>query len=265
MQNILNALPVLTTLSVDIGFVFALQQESVGVLDRMKHVRTTCGDGWTFHTGKIEHKTAALVLSGVGQKKAEEAAQVLLDVFAPKIICSAGFAGGLTDRLKRSKICVPEQVVRESDGQVLNLSNLIPTKTEPKQNMLTLITVNEVAASPKQKRNLYGRTGAELVDMETFAVAEVCRAREIPFRSFRVILDAVDDRIPKDIAKILDNVGKGVPHFSGILLGSFFSRPSVVIDLVSLKRRAFTAAERLAQFTVAELLQQRKIKSLRNR
>jgi hypothetical protein len=48
-------------LSADIGFVFALRQESVGIVDRLKHVRTTRGNGWTFRTGKLENKTTAVV------------------------------------------------------------------------------------------------------------------------------------------------------------------------------------------------------------
>ena len=239
--------------SVDTGFVFALRQESVGVLDRMKHVRVTRGNGWTFHTGKIENVSAAVVLSGTGQNNAEEAAKILIDVFAPKLICSAGYAGGLSSRLKRSDICIPQQVIRGSDGEALDVSNPIPRKTLPMPDKLTLITVNNVVELPEQKRILNEQTGAEIVDMETFAIAEVCRIREIPFLSIRVIFDAANDQIPPDITDILESMGKGASRFSGTLLGSIWSRPSVVLDLVSLQRRAFTASERLARFTVTEL------------
>ena len=240
-------------LSVDTGFVFALRQEAVGILDRLKHSRTTRGNGWTFHTGKLENVSTALVLSGVGQKNAEEAAKILIDIFTPKLICSAGYAGGLSSRLKQFNICVPEQIIRESDQQALDLSKPIPQKTPPIPNKLTLLTVNDVVESPEQKRTLNERTGAEIVDMETFAIADICRNREIPFSSFRIILDTVNDRIPKDIANILENVNKGVSRLSGTILGSIWSRPSVVLDLASLKQRAFTASERLAQFIIREL------------
>ena len=240
-------------LSVDTGFIFALRQESVGILDRLTRFQTTRGNGLTFHTGKLGNISVAVVLSGVGQKNAEEVTNTLLDVFAPKWICSAGYAGGLSARLKQSNICVPEQIVRHSDGQALDLSNPIPQKTLSMPDKLTLLTVNNVVELPKQKRALYEQTGAELVDMESFAVAEVCRIREIPFLSVRVIFDAVEDRIPSDITHILESMGKGVSRFSGTLLGSVWSRPSVVRDFVSLKRRAFTATERLARFIVAEL------------
>jgi adenosylhomocysteine nucleosidase len=240
-------------LPIDTGFVFALRQEAVGVLDRLKRSQMTRGNGWTFHAGKIDDVSIAIVLSGVGQKNAEEATTILIDVFAPKLICSAGYAGGLSSRLAHSKLCVPEQIIRQSDMQALDVSQPIPRKISPMPNSLTLITVSDVMELPEQKRTLHEQTGAELVDMETFAVAEVCRVRAIPFLSIRVIFDAVDDRIPKDIAKILDNLDKGISRLSGTILGSVWSRPSVVLDLMSLKRRAFTATERLARFTIAEL------------
>ena len=242
--------------STDIVFVFALRQEAVGILDRLKHFRKTKGNGWTFHTGKIDNLSIAIVLSGVGQKNAEDAAKIVIDVFEPKLVCSAGYAGGLSSRLKQFNLCVPEQVLRASDGQALDLSNPILRKTLPMPNKLTLITVNDVVALPEHKRTLHEQTGAEIVDMETFAVADVCRDRKIPFYSFRIVLDTVDDRIPKDIAKILDSMGKGVSRFSGAIFGSVLSRPKVVLDLVSLKQHAFTATERLARFALAELRRQ---------
>ena len=240
-------------IAVDTGFIFALRQEAVGILDRLKRTRTTRGNGWTFYTGNIDDMSVAVVVSGVGQKNAEEATNILLDVFTPKVICSAGYAGGLSSRLKQSNICVPEQILRGSDMQAFDLSQPIPQKTSPLPNKLTLLTVNNVAESPEQKRILYEQTGAEIVDMETFAVADVCRAREVAFFSARVIFDAVDDRIPKDITKILERLGKGTSRLSGTILGSVWSRPSVVLDFVSLKRRAFTATERLARFVIMEL------------
>jgi len=239
--------------SVDTGFVFALHQEAVGILDRLKRTKKTRGDGWTFHTGEIDDMSIAVVLSGAGQKNAEEATKKLIDVFEPKSICSAGYAGGLSARLKQLNICVPEQVVRESDGQALDLSNPIPKKTSPMPGKLTLITVNDVVETPEQKRALNERTGAEIVDMETFAIADVCQICNLPFFSFRVVLDTVDDQIPKDITKTLESLDKGVSRLSGTILGNIWSRPSVVLDFVSLKKRAFTAAERLAQFALAEL------------
>ena len=248
--------------SADIGFIFALRQEAVGILDRLKHARTTHGDGQTFYTGKIGNLAIAVVLSGIGQKNAEEAAQKLIGVFRPKSVCSAGYAGGLSARLKRFHICVPEQVVRESDGRTLDLSEPIPRQMPLMSNKLTLITVNDVVETPKQKRTLNERSGAEFVDMETYAIADVCRSLDIPLFAYRVIFDTVGDQIPPDIAKILGSLDKGMSRMTGTILNNIWSRPSVVLDFVSLKKRAFTATERLARFVLTELVRKTKTKQL---
>jgi adenosylhomocysteine nucleosidase len=248
-------------LTVDTGFVFALRQEAVGILDRLKRPKITRGDGYTFYTGTIGEMSIAIVLSGVGQNNAEEAAKKLIEVFEPKSVCSAGYAGGLSERFKHFSICVPEQILRESDNQALDVSQPIPQKTQAMPGKLTLITVNDVAETPKQKQLLREKTGADIVDMETFAVAEVCRCRNVPFCSFRVVVDTVSDRIPKDIAKILGSLDKGMSRLSGTILGNIWSRPSVVLDFIALKKCAFTATERLARFALAELSQKKNDKT----
>ena len=49
--------------------------------------------------------------------------------------------------------------------------------------------------------------------METLAVAEVCRRRQTPFLAVRVINDAADDALPRDVEKLLRN--RAAPRGSG--------------------------------------------------
>ena len=244
--------------SVDVGFVFALRQEATGIIDRLLYPRTTRGNGWTFYSGDIElgqagRRSAAIVFSDVGQGNAGTATNKLIDVFNPKLICSAGYAGGLSTLLKKSDVCIPEQIIRQHDLQTLDISQSIPKNTAPIPNKLTLITVQDVIETPEQKRELHSRTAAELADMETFAVAEICCNRDTRFMSIRIVFDAADERIPKDITKILNSVDKGVLRLAGNIFGSIITRPAIIIDLISLQRRAVAASERLAHFIVKEL------------
>jgi adenosylhomocysteine nucleosidase len=256
--------------AVDLGIVFAMPMEAAGVVDVLKQARTTQGDGRTFHTGILEGYRVAVVESGVGQENAGRAAEVLLDVFKPKRLLSAGYAGGLAKRLKRFNVCFPEILVRESDGKKLHLSNSVPEiieeppHTEPSESSLPkkhagkliLLTTDFVVGSPKQKSLLNHQIGAELVDMETFAVAEVCRKQQVPFLAIRIILDTAEEQIPKDVQRILKNAEKGGARLVGSVLGSIFSRPSSMVDLFSLKQRALSATDRLAKQIAAELRKQ---------
>ena len=41
------------------------------------------------------------------------------------------------------------------------------------------------------------------VDMESFAVAEVCRRRNVPFSPIRAINDTADEMLPPDVERLL--------------------------------------------------------------
>ncbi|MDR2754995.1 MAG: hypothetical protein LBC20_04755 [Planctomycetaceae bacterium] len=249
------------SIAVDLGFVFAMPMEAAGVTDVLKHAQTTQGNGRTFHTGLFHGYRTAIVESGVGQENAGRAAEVLLDVFKPKRILSAGYAGGLTKRLKQFDVCFPEILVRESDGKKFYVSNSVPeiieesTASEKQNQKLILLTTDYVVGSPKQKSLLHHQTEAELVDMETFAVAEVCRKHQIPLLAVRIILDTAEEQIPKDVQRILKNSEKGGARLAGSVLGSLFSRPSSILDLFSLKQRALHATDQLAKQIAREIVE----------
>lgn len=239
-----------------VGFVFAMPMEAAGVADKMTQRQTTKGDGRVFHTGMFGTHQTVIVESGVGSEQAAKAAEVLLDVFAPQQIISAGYAGGLSERLKRYSVCFPELLLRKSDNTVLDVSQSVPKSVEvplPINGKLTLLTSDEAIIDTEQKSRYCIQTGAELVDMETFAVADVCRVRRIPFRAARIILDTAAQKFPKDILHIIQCADKGVVRLTGSVLGSVFRRPSSVFDMWTLKEHTLRASDRLAAFLAKEL------------
>ena len=64
---------------------------------------------------------------------------------------------------------------------------------------------------------------AMAVDMETFAVAEVCRRRDVPFSSVRVINDTADEALPPDVEHLL--VQKSGAAQWGAAVGAIWRRP----------------------------------------
>ena len=57
---------------------------------------------------------------------------------------------------------------------------------------------------PEEKLALGEKYAAAAVDMETLAVAGVCRRRQTPFLAVRAISDAAGDVLPRDVQKLLD-------------------------------------------------------------
>ena len=65
-----------------------------------------------------------------------------------------------------------------------------------------LCTADRIIRLPDEKRKLGEESAALAVDMETFAVAEVCRRRNLPLIAARIISDAVGDQLPDDLEQL---------------------------------------------------------------
>ncbi len=89
--------------------------------------------------------------------------------------------------------------------------------------------------------------------MESFAVADVCRKHGLPFLSIRIILDTVEEELPKDVQRMLKHAETGGARLVGSVIGSLFRRPQSMLDLFSLKQRALEATDRLSRHIGAEI------------
>ena len=217
------------------GIVFALGIEAGALLDRMKQTQTTQGNGFKYHQGLLAGRNYVLVESGVGCERALQATDHLLSIFKPGRILSAGFAGALDPQLTRHAIYWPTRIISADDAIP------VPDGKHPK----TLLTVDQVADTREEKRRLREATGADLVDMESYAVARYCREKNIPFQSVRIVFDLADEELPKEIRRLTAPKQSLARQF-GTLTSVFFKRPSCVLDLYHLKERALVAADCLA-------------------
>jgi adenosylhomocysteine nucleosidase len=84
------------------------------------------------------------------------------------------------------------------------------------------------------------------VDMESMAVADVCRQEQVRCLSIRVISDAVDQALPKDIDYLVTR--KTLAGRIGAAAGAAVRRPSSIKDMWQLKEDALVASDRLAKF-----------------
>ncbi|MCL2304474.1 MAG: hypothetical protein FWC43_03940 [Planctomycetaceae bacterium] len=217
------------------GIVFALGIEAGALLDRMTQTQTTRGNGFKYHQGVLGGNNYVLVESGVGCEKALQATDNLFSIFRPARILSAGFAGALDPQLARHEIFWPKRIISADDA-----IDLLDGK-HPK----TLLTVDHVVDTCQEKRRVRESTGADLVDMESYAVARYCREKDIPFQSVRIVFDLADEELPKEIRRLASPRQSFARQF-GTLAGAVFRRPSSVLDLYRLKERALVAADLLA-------------------
>ncbi len=231
-----------------IGVVFALDIEAGGLEDLLTDQVTVRGHGFVVRRGVLNSCNVVLIVSGAGCKAAARATEALIDGHRPELVVSAGFAGGLSSKLKRHDVLMADRLVDTSGGQLS-----IDMKADPAAlsrisgvHFGRLLTVDSVIRCADEKQALGKRYDAVAVDMESFAVAEVCRRRGVRFLAVRVINDTVGDELPVDVEYLLSR--KTTAGRLGAAVGSVWRRPSSFKDLYRLRENAVAASDRLAKF-----------------
>ena len=229
----------------DVGIVAATPIEVAPLLARFTNVRKYAGPRFTVVEGECSGKLVALVLTGMGRARAQRGAEILLDGHRPRWIISAGFGGALDPSLKRNDLVLPHEVVN-LEGRKFAIDLAIPPEAEA-QGLKTgrLLTVDDFVRKASEKAELRRQTGADVVDMESSAIAALCGDRGVRFLAVRVISDEAGVDLPPEILAI---VGPSGGLRLGATLGALWKRPSSVKDLLALRQHAVEAADRLAAF-----------------
>ncbi len=132
------------------------------------------GRGYRF----FEQEATAVVCGGIGSEAARRATEAIIELYRPRLVISAGFAGGLDPALAVGDALRPRHVLNGADG----------SRTDSGSGEGVLISFPHVAG-PEQKAKLRRAYGAQAVDMEASAVAESAQAHNVKFMACKVISD----------------------------------------------------------------------------
>lgn len=237
-----------------IAVFFALDVESGYFIDRLKESEHTHAANFDLAAGKINETNFLVVSTGAGMQDARRVAEVVCRIHQPRMVISAGFAGALHPELQKYALFLPSEVVLESEEKRTFFSKLQPSDfpKELRTEMTfggRLLTAARVIAKSEEKQRLGAKTGAIAVDMETFAVAELCAELDLPFLAVRVVSDAADENLPNDVQTLVEQ--KTTFSRWGAALQMMFQRPSSVCDMYRLYEGSVESAVRLADFLEA--------------
>ena len=230
----------------DVGVVFALGIEAGGLEDLLDGAVSIRGHGFAVRQGGLKGRHLVVVQSGAGCEAASHATEALLSGHQPQWVISAGFAGGLVPLLKRHDIVMTDSVVNAA-GRRLGIDLKIDADSlPPGMHVGRILSVDQIVRLPKDKQSLGSRHEALAVDLESFAVAEVCHRRGVRFLGVRIITDAMDEQLPVDIQNLTDQ--PTAASRLGAAFGAVCRRPSSVKDMLQLKENALVGSDRLAHF-----------------
>jgi len=229
----------------EVAVICALSAEAGGIVDTMKGLVAIEGDGFLVRQGLLGKRRVAVVESGPGCERAARATAALIAAHRPQWVISAGFAGGLVDGIKRRDLVVADSVADES-GERLAIDIKLDTSGNRHRHVGRLLTLDRIVRSPQEKRSLGEKHKAAAVDMETFAVAEVCRHERVRFFAVRGISDGVDDEVPPEVENLLQQTNNAAR--AGAVAGALFRRPSSMKDIWRMREDALIASDHIAQF-----------------
>lgn len=228
--------------------LFALSVESGGLVDMLENAVTTKAASFVEYSGRLAGRKVVIVNTGVGREAAALATRDALRLHRPAWVISAGFAGGLVEEVRRGHIFMAKEVI-DPEGNPVEIPLAIDQQSLAANDRLhagTLLTVDQILATPEEKRAAAQAHQAIACDMETSAVAQVCAEEKARLLSIRIVSDAVDDQLPPEVATLLAQ--KSWASKLGAATGAIFKRPSSALDMWQLKEDALKATDRLAKF-----------------
>ncbi len=235
----------------DIAIVAALPIELGPFLNRCERVRKYVGANFVFRGGKYEGIRVVVVESGTGFARARRAALALIDAHSPKWVLSCGFSGSLVPQIKIGHIVVADSIV-DLHGQSLAIDVSFPADPARGIHIGRLLTHDAIVRLVSEKKALADQTGAVAVDLESLAVAQVCRETGTRFLAVRAISDDLSDDLPPEVLSLLGETGS---VRLGAAVGAIWNRPKSLREMWQLRKVAHLAAERLATFLDGVVIQ----------
>jgi len=209
--------------------VAAEAREFEGILKRAGDVRPLAWPGAAFsRQAAWKDSRWFLIANGPGPRLVERALERRPDV---ERILSIGFCGALDPALRIGDIVVSGEVPGGLGASFVRGD---------------VVSVDRVAITVRDKRDLRAATGAAVVEMESAAVAQKAREWDVPFGCVRAVSDAAGEDLPLDFNLYRDADGRF--ERTRIALAAL-GRPFTVLPrLVRLDRHCRRAAERLGEF-----------------
>jgi adenosylhomocysteine nucleosidase len=231
----------------DIGIVCALKLELAEYLEKCDRVRKYAGGEFTFRggfTGPDWDIRIVVVEAGTGADRARRATQALIDAHTPTWVLSAGFSGALHPDLQLGDLVIADSIV-DTHGEELRVDFRMTPDLERGWHVGRIVMAEEIVRSVSDKQELASNTSALAADLESLAVARVCRDTQTRFMAVRAISDDLSHDLPPEVLSVFGGTGS---LRAGAIAGALWKRPSSMKDMWRLRENAQLAAERLARF-----------------
>ena len=219
------------------GIIAAMESELRDLAFTLEHERTEKIAGKEIHYGCLEGESVAIILCGCGKVNAALSTTLLVGHAEVSRILVTGVSGALAEGLRVGDIVIGDSFVQhdmdarplfaiheipfegfsiiESDPEFRHilagaaremLASRRPAGLESAEVFEGLVVSGDqfLSSSEERLRVLSAVPNASCVDMESAAVAQVCRAAGLPLVVMRVISDSADGSAHIDFAQFVE-------------------------------------------------------------
>lgn len=199
-----------------IGIIAAMNEEMQEIKNIMTGITQKNVYNLKFYIGDIENKECILVECGIGKVNAARTTQILIDYFDIDYIVNIGTAGAISKEVNIKDVVIGQKLVQydfdltafgrekgyitdigtfiESDENLVK-NCIIAMKNLEKDNDFNVHTgviasADQFCTDKKIAESVLNEFGALCVEMESAAVAQICKLDNVPFVIIRSISDS---------------------------------------------------------------------------
>jgi adenosylhomocysteine nucleosidase len=231
-----------------LAILYAMDEEVQGVHDLLKD-RCTLPHAWAaIERGYLDGREIALVKCGAGKVLSSITAQSVIDTLSPHAVALCGVSGALNRTYQRGDLVIGTEFIQHDvsaeflgfeRGQIpFTDIKVIPASPNLLAHTRTLLEVSDSSihegrvisgdqfVSGDEGRKLREAFSADVVDMESAAVAFTCHVNQVPFVVARTISDKADESAENDFSEFLPMASRHITVLVRHLVGVFASSAS---------------------------------------
>ncbi len=194
-----------------VGVLAALSEEIDPLVERMTGAETSKWGKRRVYQGRIGDSRVVAIAGGVGKVEAAACTQYVIDRFDVKALICMGAAGAVDPGLEKGDIVISKETQQhdfdpgdpkflkkfrarwlKADAELMRLALEAAKESELGGRCVVgrVVTGDQAIVSQENREFLRETFGASCVDMESAAVAKVCRMNGIPWVIVRAVSDS---------------------------------------------------------------------------
>jgi adenosylhomocysteine nucleosidase len=137
-----------------------------------------------------------VAVGGIGESCARRAAETAIDDAQPTLLLSAGIAGAISPALRVGEV-----------GRIREVVDVATGLRYPTNGGEWVLATSQDVNDSAEKRELLAKYGAQVVDMEAAAVAQVAKERGLEFAAVKSVSDEAGFKMPP-LMRFIDEDGR---------------------------------------------------------